>query len=143
MKEYYCKKIQNHSYCMYAPIIKGKNTEDSNPIHLSHVRFYNKRTKDIFMNVYVKMSIYNKLKRNYITLTDKQFNAILKILKTVNDELIQKGSLLEKANNLFKEKNLNIDLKQGVLVESGICFFNDNSDKMIKYIKFATGEIDG
>lgn len=142
-KQMYCKSSSHDSMCLLHPIIGDKDG-----IKLSYMQYTDSQTKECPLATFVKTSVYELLKKNYITLCEDDFTELKNLFIEVYNEILKANILkneknidnyiLDSLNVILKMRNFNIDLKNGVSLDDGIVLFNDSSSNTLSYIKYAT-----
>jgi len=143
----YCRSSDSHNSCLFESIIYVENGSN-HIIKLSYLRNYDSATTEASLRSYVKLSVYDILKSNYISLSDEDFTELLVLLKKMYNNVKNKYILedvtkidyyiVDILNAVLNAKGFNIDLYKGVSLDDGIALFNDSSADMYGYIKYAT-----
>jgi len=133
MKLFFCQPdSQNRLLC------QQRNIVEDDAIYLSYIRLFEKKSHKHTLKIYLLEKIYNKLKKNFTTLTDEDFKELMLIIKEIY-KLLPRGKrdyLLDKVNLLLQNREFNIDLFEGLLLENGAVFLFDSSSETIQYIKY-------
>ena len=132
-KEMYCLKSESVNACSEYGVIHNKSSR-----FLSYSRYFNVSSKENNLKIYVKLSRYKMIQKNFDTFSDEELYELLEILKEVYAKLKQNNAqdkLIEKTSILLNQRGFEIDLFIGLLLEDGIVFFNDSQSETMQYRK--------